>query len=421
MQAPAPSAIATLTPVRGRLVCPAADAPHLSIIDDGLVTFDADGRIASVGPAPAGCAVPETAPGAVWLPGFVDTHVHHPQTRIIGSATGPLLDWLAQSVFPEEARLADAAYAAAVTDEFCDALIAHGTTTAVVYGSSLPSATDQLFAALAARGLRADVGLTLMDRDSPDGVRVPADVAQAASEQLIARWHGHDGGRLRFVVTPRFALSCTRRQMRDAGDLAERHGLWVQTHIAENTAELAAVAAEFPEAADYLAVYADHGLAGPRTVLAHCIWFDDAAWDRVAALGCTVSHCPDSNFFLGSGAMDLAAPQARGVRVGLGTDVGAGRSFSLRQTAASAWDAARVRGARADAEGLLWLATAGGAAACGRPEVGRLAPGLAGDLVAIDVPAYVLDRSPQALFEALVFRRDAGPVRHTLVQGRRLR
>lgn len=409
------------TAVRGPLICPAADGPRLTLIEDGLITLDSAGRINSVGPTPAGCTEPVTAPGAVWLPGFVDTHVHHPQTRIIGSGTGPLLDWLARSVFPEEARLADPAYAAEVTDEFIDALVAQGTTTSVVYGSSLPPATDALFAALAQAGLRADVGLTLMDQGCPEGVCVPDAVAQAASEALVDRWHGHDGGRLRFVVTPRFALSCSRAQMRAAGDLAEKHGLWVQTHIAENQAELKAVAAAFPEARDYLAVYADHGLAGPRTILAHCIWFDDAAWDRVAALGCTVSHCPDSNFFLGSGAMDLAAPAARGVRVGLGSDVGAGRSFSMRQAAASAWDAARIRRVDVGAEQLLWHATAGGAAACGRPEVGRLAPGLAGDLVAVDVPAYTLDRGPQAVYEALAFRRDVEPVRHTVVQGRVLR
>jgi len=264
------------------------------------------------------------------------------------------------------------------------------------------------------------MGMTFMDRGAPDGVLVPAEKALAAAEDLVRRWHGFDGGRLRYCVTPRFALSCSAPLMRGAADLARRHDLWVQTHVAENTAEIAAVAERFPKAEDYLGVYADHGLVGHQTLLAHCIWFDEPAWDRVAAAGCAVSHCPDSNFFLGSGQMALDAPSRRGVRVGLGTDVGAGRSFSLRRVAAGAYDTALLTGSSADAESLLWLATAGGAQALGLGDrVGALRPGYEADLVAVDLPPHRA-REGHELFEALAFEQDAGPVAGTYVRGRRV-
>lgn len=405
--------------LRGRLLCPHADAPRVTRIADGLVEIGDDGRIAAVGPAPADCEVPESFPGAVLLPGFVDAHVHFPQTRVIGSASGPLLPWLERSVFPEEARFAERCYAAAVAWEFCEALVRQGTTCAAVYASSHPAATEILFAELERRGLRALVGLTLMDRGAPPGLLLAAGPALAACEALAERWHGRDGGRLQFCVTPRFALSCTPELLRGAGRLAEARGLPVQTHLSENTAELAATAAAFPAARDYLGVYEDHGLCGPRSLFAHCIHVSAGEWDRLASAGAAVAHCPDSNFFLGSGCMRLRAATERRVRVGLGTDVGAGRTFSLRQVMASAYDASLIVGAPVPAEELLWHATRGGAAALGLgAALGCLAPGFDADLVAIDAPELAADA---ALFDALAFRRDAGPARAVYVRGRLLR
>ncbi|MEZ4469515.1 MAG: guanine deaminase [bacterium] len=397
--------------LRGRLLCPAAEHPVLVDVRDGLLHLEGD-RIATVEPAPADCGVPETLPGAVWLPGFVDTHVHFPQTRIIGSATGPLLDWLASSVFPEEARFKERAYAEVVAAEFCESLLRQGTTCASIFSSSDPGATDVLFSALATVGFQADVGLTLMDRGAPPEVLLAAGPALEAAETLVARWHGR---RLRFAVTPRFALSCSPALLRGAGDLAARHDLPIQTHLAENPAEIAEVARQFPGSHDYLDVYADHGLCGPRSLFAHCVHLRDGAWDRLAGADAAVSHCPDSNFFLGSGCMPLDAPRSRGVRLGLGTDVGAGRSFSLRRVAASAYDAALITGSAATGEELLWLATAGGARALGLgDQVGRLAAGFSADLVALAAPP---DREGAALCDALIHQRDAGPVLATWVAG----
>ena len=351
------------------------------------------------------------------LPGFVDTHVHFPQTRVIGSASGPLLQWLERSVFPEEARFAAPAYAREVAVEFCDAMIAQGTTCAAIYGSSHPAASDALFAELDRRGLRGTLGPALMDRGAPTQVLLEAGAALKACAELVERWHDHDRGRLRMSIVPRFALSCSGALMRGAAELATRHGLWIQTHIAENGGELLATAAAFPEAADYLAVYEAHGLVGARTILAHCIWLSSSEWDRLAHAGCSVAHCPDSNFFLGSGGMALREATTRDVAVGLGTDIGAGRSFSLRRIAASAYDNALLVGAPVDAEELLWLATAGGARALGLGDViGRLAPGFDADVVALPLPLG----SDAGMLDALLFRHDAPPVAATYVRGRRV-
>jgi guanine deaminase len=403
--------------LRGRLLCPRPEEARVDEVADGLVTIDERGRIAAVEVAGADCEVKESFPGAVLLPGFVDSHVHFPQTRVLGSASGPLLPWLERSVFPEEARFAAATYAAAVAEEFCDAMIRQGTTCAAIYSSSHPVAAEALFSALDRRGLRGLAGLTLMDRGAAAAVLLAADPAIAACESLAERWHGHDDGRLQFCVTPRFALSCTPGLLRAAGRLAERLALPVQTHLAENTAEIAATGAAFPEARDYLAVYEDHGLGGRRSLFAHCIHLSEGAWDRVAAQDAAVAHCPDSNFFLGSGCMPLMAATGRGVRVGLGTDVGAGRSFSLRQVMAAAYDASLIVGAPAEAEALLWHATRGGARALGLAAIGCVAPGFEADVIAVDVPEGA---TGPALFDALAFRRDAGPVRAAWVRGRRL-
>jgi len=408
------------TSIRGRVLAPHPTARRLEHHADVVIELDGAGTITALAPAPADCTIPETWPGAVILPGFVDTHVHYPQTRIIGSASGPLLPWLEASVFPEESRFSDPAHAAAVAEEFCTALAAQGTTTAAIYSSSHPEATEILLRALDRHGLRAFTGPTLMDRGAPPAVLREAAAARAACDDLYARFHGHDGGRLQLSAIPRFALSCTPALLRHAAAFAAAHGLLVQTHISESLDEVAATRAAFPASRDYLGVYEDHGLVGPRTILAHCIHFSDDEWARMRDQDVAIAHCPDSNFFLGSGQMPLRRALDLGLRVGLGTDVGAGRTFSLRRVAAAAYDAALVRGEPVTPEELLWLATRGGAVALGLGErVGCLQPGFAADLVAVDLPPG--ERSDGALLDALLFRHDAGPVRATMVAGRLVR
>jgi guanine deaminase len=404
--------------LRGRALFPRAGEPRFELCGDALVEIDGAGRIVSAGPAPVDCRVPETHPGAVLVPGFVDTHLHFPQTRVLGSASGPLLEWLERAVFPEESRFAERAYAEAVAKEFCDHLIAQGTTCAAIFSSSHLSATHALYEQLERSGLRAMSGLTLMDRGAPPALLLDAKGAAAACDDLVERWHGFDDGRLRVSVIPRFALSCTPELLRRAGELASHHGLWIQTHVSENREEVRATLRAFPAHADYLAVYEAHGLVGERTLLAHGIWLSGGEWDRVARAGAAIAHCPDSNFFLGSGCLALGEATSRGVRAGLGSDMGAGRTFSMRRVAAGGYDASLIAGAPVAPEELLWRATTGGAIALGLgASVGLLAPGYEADLAAVDAP-LLADR--QALIDSLIFRHDAPPARATYVRGRRL-
>lgn len=410
-----PMATTDLRTVRGTLLTPDPAARRLTRHEDAVVHIDAEGTIVSVEDAAVHPSMPVTWPGTVILPGFVDAHIHFPQTRILGSASGPLLDWLQSSVFPEEARFAERSYARTVAVDFCESMLRQGTTCAGIFSSSHPGATDELFAELARRGLRAQAGLTLMNRGAPPEVLLATEPALEAAEGLIARWHGHDRDRLRFCVTPRFALSCDDALLRGAADLAARHGLFLQTHLSENDEELRQTAKAFPGRADYLAVYEDFGFVGERSIFAHCIHLSDDEWQRMAQHRAGVAHCPDSNFFLGSGCMPLARALGHGARVGLGTDMGAGRTFSLQRVASSAYDASLFCGESVAPEELLWLATRGGAITLGFGDrVGCIASGFEADLVAIDVPEGIPD---DRFYDALLFRHDTAAVRATVVRG----
>lgn len=401
---------------RGRLFTPLA-AGGVRSLDDALLVVEG-GRVARVEAfdrAAFAGPVLDLRP-AIILPGFVEAHAHYPQTRVIGRASGPLLEWLDHTVFPEEARFRDGAYARAVAAELMVHLASSGTTTACLFSSSSEEATGALFEALDASGLRAQAGITLMDQRCPEALRVPREEAMAACARLADRWHGHDGGRLGFAVTPRFALSCSRRLMEDAARFAGDRGLLVQTHVAENPAEGAAVLAEHTFADDYLGVYDAVGLLGERTILAHAIHLSTAEWDLVAERRATIAHCPDSNFFLGSGRMRLTEARGRGVRVGLGSDVAAGRSFDLRRAMAYAYDNALCLGDRVGPAELLTLATLGGARALGLDAVtGSLEPGKDADFIALDLPAHATT-AEDAL--ALVAFSDHGRVIRAFVRGR---
>lgn len=403
--------------LRGKVLTPLSGG-GLRYLDDGVIVVGEGGRIESVSPYLPGAT---TGPlldvrPAVMTPGFVDAHVHFPQTRIVGSASGPLLRWLEASVFPEESRFRDERYAREVAREFVGRLLSFGTTTTVAFSSSSHRATHVLFEELEASGLRAIAGLTLMDQACPEALRVERGEAIAACEELTHRWHGKDGGRLEFAVTPRFALSCSRTLLEDAGRLAARHGLLVQTHIAENPHEGEATLEAHPYASDYLDVYDRAGLLGPRTLLAHAIHLSVSEWDRLAERRARIAHCPDSNFFLGSGRMRLALAKERGIPVALGSDIGAGRSFDVRRAVASAYDNALCAGAAVPPEELLTMATLGAAEALGlAARIGSLEPGKEADLVTVELPPYVERR--EDVVAHVAFGSDVAAVSRVYVRG----
>lgn len=322
--------------------------------------------------------------GRLILPGFIDTHVHSPQLDVIASYGSELLDWLNLHTFPAEARWSSHDEARRGADRFVDALLSHGTTSAVVFPTVHKHSVDTVFEAARERGMRLVAGKVLMDRHAPDDLR--DDVAQAERDclELIERWHGVE--RLAYGVTVRFAPTSTPEQLAMAGRLCRvRDGIYLQTHLAENRAEVQWVRELFPDARSYLDVYARAGLLHERSVFAHGIWLDDADRAVLQAAGAQIAHCPSSNLFLGSGLFDWRAAEAAGVAVSVATDVGGGTSLSLQRTLADAYKVQAMCGERLTAWKALHAVTLGSAQALGlADEMGSLELGRVADLCVWD-------------------------------------
>jgi guanine deaminase len=364
--------------------------------------------------------------GSVILPGFIDTHVHFPQTRILGGLGRPLLDWLRLHALPEEVRMGDPAYAGAVATEFIRALARHGTTTALVFGAHFGEATECLFQAACAGGIRIASGLVLSDRFLPAELCQTPEQAYRISGDLIARYHGRNGQR--YAVTPRFALSVSEGMLEVcAALLREQPDLLFQTHLNENPEEIAEVHTAYPWAENYLAVYDRYLLAGPGSVFAHDVHVKDAELARLAGSGASVAHCPSSNAVLGSGIFPMNRHLAAGVPFALGTDVGAGIGFGILKESLQCYMMQRVLpdGMLLSPAHLLYLATRAGAEALGlAAETGDFTPGKSADLVRLcpqeGTPlAAAVERaeSLQGILAALIAQAGAESVREVRVRG----
>lgn len=357
---------------------------------DGAVLI-ADGVITAVGAAPElrqrHPQLNEVAYGADHLicPGFVDAHVHYPQTGIIASWGKRLIDWLNDYTFPEEMRLADASFAHEVATRYLDLTRAHGTTTVASYCTIHPHSVDALFQAAAQRNQRIVAGKTCMDRNAPDGLRDTAASAYDDSKALIERWHGK--GRATYAITPRFSPTSTPDQLAALGALWGEHpDCLMQTHLSEQTDEIAWVRELFPQARDYLDTYEAHGLLGERAVYGHAIYLEPREVDRITETGAALVHCPTSNTFIGSGLFDMAGLAARQIPIGLATDTGGGSSFSMLRTMAAAYEIGQLRGTPLHAAQLIWLATSGSAHSLHMGDkVGSVSTGYEADLTVLDL------------------------------------
>ncbi len=396
---------------------------------DGLLVVAA-GKVAQIGDAaellpqlPAGVPVSEYR-DALIVPGFVDTHIHFPQVGVIGSCGAQLLDWLQTYTFPAEARFADPQHAREQAAFFLQELLRNGTTTALVFCTVHPQSVDAFFVEAERLGLRMIAGKVLMDRNAPEELSDSAASGYDESKTLIERWHGR--GRLHYAVTPRFAATSTPEQLDLAARLLREYpGLYLHTHLAENQAEIAWVKELFPERSGYLDVYDHHGLLGARSVFAHAIHLCDAECRRLGESGSAVAFCPTSNLFLGSGLFDLARMDAHGVRVGLGTDIGAGTSFSALATLDEAYKVLQLQGQSLEPFRALYLATLGGARALYLDQhIGNLQPGKDADFVVLDLKATPLlehrlaqSRSLAETLFALTILGDDRTVRETFAAG----
>ena len=391
----------TVTAYRAAILDSIGDPAELGIensyryFEDGLMVVE-NGRIAALGNAadllqdlPQDAEVKHYE-DALITPGFIDTHIHYPQTGMIASYGEQLLDWLENYTFPAEHKFVDKDHAEEVSEIFLTELLRNGTTTALVFGTVHPESVDAFFSCAEARNLRMIAGKVMMDRNAPDTLTDTPESSYQDSKALIERWHGK--GRLHYAVTPRFAPTSSPEQLAVAGQLLQEHeGLYMHTHLSENKNEIEWVKELFPEQNGYLDVYDHHNLLGERSVFAHGVHLCEDECKRLSETDSAIAFCPTSNLFLGSGLFNLPQAEQHKIKVGMGTDVGAGTSFSMLQTINEAYKVMQLQGEKLHPFKSFYLATLGGARALQLDhQIGNLEPGTEADFVVLDYNATPL-------------------------------
>jgi guanine deaminase len=362
---------------------------------DGLLIVGSDGRVEQVGPyaqlaGTLGGGMLVEHPEALLVPGFIDTHIHYPQTDSIACGGQHLLDWLSNYTFPAEREFSDAAHGREVAEFFLDELLVNGTTTAQVLGTVHKVGVEVFFAAAQTRHLRMIAGKVLMDRNAPEYLLETTAAGDRETRELIEAWHGRD--RLHYAITPRFAPTSSEAQLAAAGALAKQHpDVYVHSHLAENVDEVKWVRELFPTSRSYLDVYDRVGLLRERATYAHCIHLDATDRARMAATGACAAFSPTSNLYLGSGLFDIAATDAAGMKFALATDVGGGSSFSMLRTMGEAYKVAQMRSQRLSPLRAFYLATLGGARGLKLDDrIGHFARGMEADFNVLDLTATPL-------------------------------
>ncbi len=391
------TASTALHALRGRLLWfvddpqTAGEAAH-RFVEDGLLVIE-NGLVKAAGEArellrtlPADAEIVDHRPHLI-MPGFIDAHIHMPQTQVLASYGAQLMEWLNKYTFVEEQKLAQQGHAEKLSRFFLDELLANGTTTAAVYCSVHPQSTEAFFTESQRHNTRMIAGKVMMDRNAPEALTDTAESGYRDSKALIARWHGK--GRQLYAITPRFAITSTPEQMAAAGKLAAEHpDCHVQTHIDENRAEIAFARELYPDAADYADIYRRYGLLGPKSLMGHCIHMTHNEWQAFAETGAVAVFCPTSNLFLGSGLFDWAYARQRGVKVAVATDIGGGTSYSMLRTMAEAYKVLQLQGQSLSAFAALHAITRGNAVALGLDHwIGSFEPGREADVVVLDTGA----------------------------------
>lgn len=340
-------------------------------------------------------------PEQLIIPGMIDTHIHFPQTEMVGAYGEQLLSWLNTYTFPTEIQFKDKAYASEIAKFFVNELLKNGTTTALVFCTVHPESVDALFEAAEQHQMRLIAGKVMMDRHAPEALCDTADIGYDDSKALIEKWHGQ--GRALYAITPRFAPTSTPEQLERAGQLkAEYPDVYVHTHLSENKDEIAWVKDLFPKQNGYLDVYHHYGLTGQRSVFAHCVHLEDAEWQCMHETDSAIAFCPTSNLFLGSGLFPLKKTWQQQVKVGLGTDVGAGTSFSLLQTVNEAYKVQQLQGDKLSAYESLYHATLGGAKALDLDDkLGNFNVGKEADFVVLNLKPTALQQLRQSRAKSL--------------------
>lgn len=384
--------------LRGRLLSfkatPAGpdDLAAYSYVEDGALLLNG-GKIEASGTydhvnrtAPEGTDVTDHRPHLL-LPGLIDTHLHFPQVQVIASWADQLLDWLNDYTFPAELKFEDKDHGETIAKGFYDLLINHGTTTAAAYCSSHPNSVEAYFEEAERRGMLMVGGKTMMDRNAPEDLCDTAQSSYDDSKALLQKWHGR--GRAHYAVTPRFAITSTPAQLEAAGALLKEHpDCHLQTHINENTNEIALTLDLYPDAKDYLGVYETYGLLGKKTLLGHCIHMNDRELGVMRETGSVAVFCPTSNLFLGSGLFDKKRLETAGIRTAIATDIGGGTSYSMLRTLDEGYKVLQLQRQRLHPLQTFFWATRGNAEALGLADkIGTLDAGTDADIVVLNAKA----------------------------------
>ena len=398
-------------------------ADRWELIPDAALTIDAEGTIVSLEKSPEESPDAIDRRGSLIVPGLVDAHFHIPQIDVIGIASRKLIDWLRDHIFAAEIANADREIARDRARRSFRGLLASGTTAVAAYSSRHTEATNIAFEEAERAGIRAIIGKVLMDREAPAELQEAAPQALAATEELIERWHGAADGRLEVAVTPRFGITCSDALLSGAGQLAARHDVPIQTHLSENKFEIERTLELFPDCADYTEVYERANLIGPRSILAHCIHLSDPEITRLAAAGCHAVYCPDSNFFLHSGRFPIHCAREAGLSIALGSDIGAGTSWSLLE----AMKMGNYMQTEPVDPGLLFhLGTLGGARALGwEDRIGNFLPGKSADFAVLEVDEIFNNRPvaqvpPAEVLSMVIHRGHRAAVREVYIAGDRV-
>jgi len=383
------------------------DDAQAQFFDDGILLVDADtGLVNAVGDAKDMVAKLDGVEiqqyeNKIIMPGFIDTHIHYPQVDVIASYGEQLLDWLNNYTFPTELQFKDPEFASETANFFLDELLKNGTTSALVFGTVFKESVDAFFEASAQRNTRMICGKVMMNRHAPDGLCDDVQSSFDDSQALIDQWHGN--GRQLYAVTPRFAITSTGEQLEKAGELIKNNpGVYMQTHLSENKAEIAFVKELFPERSSYLDVYDHYGLLGERSVFAHGVHLDEVDYKRLSETGSSISFCPTSNLFLGSGLFDLQASKDFNVSVSVATDVGGGTSFSMLQTLNEAYKICQLKDYSLDARQAFYMMTLGNAKTLQLDDkIGNFEAGKEADFVVVDLASTALMERKQSKCKTL--------------------
>lgn len=423
---------------RGELLHFLADPAKVALqdsyqyIEDGLLIIK-DGLVEQVGEAKTLLSTLDKNvevihyENGLMMPGFIDTHVHYPQTEMIASYGEQLLEWLENYTFPFERQFSDLEHGKKVAEFFLTQLLEAGTTTALVFGTVHKESVEAFFTIAQQKKLRMICGKVLMDQNCPDYLSDTAQSGYDDSKALIEKWHNTD--RLQYAITPRFAPTCSTEQLNKAGQLlAEHPSVYLHTHLSENKAEIAWVEELFPDSDGYLDVYDKSNLLSRRSVFAHGVHLHDSECQRLSETDSAIAFCPSSNLFLGSGLFNLKQAEKFDVNVGLGSDIGAGTSFSMLSTINEGYKTQQLRGDKLSPFKSLFLATLGGAIALDlEGTIGNFVKGAEADFIVLDYNATpLMNRRMQhckTLSEKLFILSMLGDERHvkaTHIMGERV-